>query len=84
MPKPASACAGEDEEEGAGATAVAGVPAAAAFVALAGPQVLGKEGAASMAGEVCESCRACSAPLEGFRLKGAVGAGEDRSLGMRP
>jgi hypothetical protein len=51
-PEVSVALAGEDEQYRPGAAAVAGVPATAALVALAGPQVGREDVAAGMAGEV--------------------------------
>jgi hypothetical protein len=53
-PDSSAAFAGEEEADRAGAAAVAGVPAAAAFVALAGAQVGWEEVAACVSCEVGE------------------------------
>ncbi|GGT26558.1 hypothetical protein GCM10010222_80460 [Streptomyces tanashiensis] len=83
-PQPPPAFTGEDEQERTGAAAVAWMPAAAAFMALAGPQVWGEEGAPGMACEVCEGGRACGAAVKGFGNRAALGAHEQRSLRLGP
>ncbi|GGR47814.1 hypothetical protein GCM10010251_76090 [Streptomyces aurantiogriseus] len=57
-PHPAPALAGEKQPDGAGAAAVATVPAAASLVALAGPQVGREYVAAGVPGEMSKGGRA--------------------------
>ncbi|PZT71593.1 hypothetical protein DNK56_34110 [Streptomyces sp. AC1-42W] len=76
--------AGEDEQERTVAAAMAWMPAAAAFVALAGPQVLGEEREAGVPGQMGQGRGPCGASLEGFGSEAALGADEARALRLGP
>ncbi|HCA85967.1 MAG TPA: hypothetical protein DEQ61_10975 [Streptomyces sp.] len=65
-PHAAAVFAGQDEQDRAGAAAVAGVPAAAAFMALAGTQMGRQIVCAGMAGQVSQSRRPSGHRLYGL------------------
>lgn len=81
-PESSAAFACEEEVDWAGAAAVAGMPAAAAFVASAGPQVGWEQVTTCVSCEVCESGRAGGACGDLSAAVRALAAYEGKPAGV--